>query len=181
MSITPTQLDYDRAIRAYVKLATSLPYVIQANANFPVPTGDYATALLINDSKQGFDISNDDYNEINDNFDSKTYSNHLMQYSIQIYRASNALELARQLSLFFGTPDGRHHLQTNNLVLLDWSEVRNLDSVIDGQFERRSSIDLTFGMITTYEQTLERIASVDIDVSLQDSQILTDQTSITEE
>lgn len=168
MAVSPTELDYDRLVRSYVKVATGLPYVIPANSNAPAPTGSYATALLFSDDRNGFSSINSTFNDINDNFDYVINDNHEMIYSIQIYRASNALGLARQLSYYHQTPNGQYELQSRGLVIINWSTIRNIDLVTDGEYERRSSIDITFGLVSRTDQVVERLIESTINLDETD-------------
>ena len=173
MAIVPAQLDFDRAVRGFVKLALNVP-VIPANANFPAPTGSYATALLMNEVKQGFDFNDNIYNSEPDNIRVVTSSNQIVTYSIQVYRDTNVLGMVRLLQLFCGTPSGRYYLQKNNMTIIDWSNVRNLTTVIDSEMEPRASVDLTFGMVFDYSQDVERINSVDVNTKIETSGIIDD-------
>ena len=65
MAINPAQIDYDRLVRAYIKAATGLSYVIPGNANSPAPTDPYASVLLITDSSDGFSYNKSIYNDTN--------------------------------------------------------------------------------------------------------------------
>ena len=162
--ITPTKLEYDRTIRGYVKLATGLAHVIPGNANSPAPLVPYATALSINDIKQGFSYGQHTFDNLRDKITVKSRSNQIVTYSIQIYRADNALELARLLTLYAATPSGQYYLEKNQLVLTNWSTLRNLDKVIqDKEYERRSGVDLTFSLVASISQTIDRIAEVNIE------------------
>ena len=178
MAIVPTALDLDRSIRGYVKLALGGIPVIPANANFPAPTGAYATALQIDDLRQGFSFNEVTYNQATDKNTIKTSSNRLVKYSIQVYRAADALGLARLLSFFSATPSGEYYLDINYLTIVDWSDIRNLTTVIDGEMEPRASIDITFGQVVTYSQETDRIVEVAIDSSLEDSNIINDSKTI---
>ena len=164
--ISPTKLDYDRAIRGYVKLATGLAYVIPGNDNSPAPEVPYASALSINDVKQGFTYGQHRFDSIDDKVIVNSRSNQRVTYSIQIYRAENALELARLLTLYAATPTGQYYLEKNKLVLTNWSIIRNLDKVIqDKEYERRASVDLTFSLVASIQETINRIAEVNIELN----------------
>lgn len=179
MGIVPSELDLNRAIRGYIKSALNIP-VLPANSNYPAPTGSYATALQVSDMRNGFSFSDTTYNSITDKIEATIFSNRLLTYSIQIYRDSNVLGLARLLSFWGSTPSGEYYLNTNNLALIDWSNVRDLTSLIDGESEPRASIDLTFGKVVAYEQEVDRIASIDVNYSIQDSDIINDNNQIGE-
>lgn len=164
--IDPTELAYDRAIRGYVKLTTGLKYVIPGNENAPAPEVPYASALSIHDVKQGFTYGQHRFDDINDKVIVNSRSNQRVTYSIQIYRADNALELARLLTLYAATPTGQYYLETHKMVLTNWSTIRNLDKVIqDKEYERRAAVDLTFSLVASIEETINRIAEVDIALS----------------
>jgi len=166
MAINPTQLDYDRLVRAYVKAATGLAYVIPGNANSPAPTVPYASALLINDSNDGFSYNKAIYNEINGNFDNTTYDSRRLTYSIQIYRASNAMGIARGLAYYQSTPNGKYELQRNGLVLINWTNPVITDLLTDGEYESRA----TFGLISSTEQTIERLIEVTLNSDISDGE-----------
>lgn len=164
MSIIPLQLDYDRAVRGYIKLATGLNYVIKANSNAPAPTDSYATALLIGESKDGFNSNTKTYDNENDIIINKSQSNSILNYSIQIYRSKNAMQDIRELSFFHGTPNGRHYLLLNNLVIIDISVIKEISAVIDGEFERRATIDISFGLVSSCLQDIGVIKSIDVEI-----------------
>ena len=123
MSVIPTELDYDRSVRAYIKAATGLLYVVPGNANAPAPTVGYASALLINDSSDGFAWNKSTYNDINENYEYNTYDSRQLIYSIQIYRDSNVLGIARGLASYHTTPNGQYELLKNGLVITNFSDV----------------------------------------------------------
>lgn len=175
--LVPTGVDIDRAVRGYVKSALSMP-VIAANANFPAPAGQYATALLIYEEKNGFNSNNFDYSPANDKINFISSSNHYLTYSIQIYRGDNANENARELSVYFGTPAGQFYLQKNNLTVIDWSIIRNLTTVIDGEMEQRSSIDIIFGVVVKNSQEIDRIVEVDVGIELNSAKNILDNINI---
>ena len=179
MSLQPNDIDYDRAVREYVQLATGLSAVVRANTNNPAPTSSYATVLMISSTKQGFNSIESTYDTVNDNIINDITSNNLIQYSIQIYRDNNCLGLIRQLTMFFGTDTGRYFLQKNNLVLLDWSSERDTSIVTDGEFENRASVDITFGLVVSLTETVNSLVSSEINIDLDDETILEDSINIT--
>lgn len=179
MALVPEQLDLNRVIRGYVKSALNIP-VIPSNANFPAPTETYATALQISDLRDGYSFNDNVYNQTEDKNIITTYSNRQVTYSIQIYRDSNVLGLARFLSFYAATPNGEYYLSKNGLTLIDWSNIRDLTTLIDAEMEPRASIDLTFGQVVTFTQEVNRMVEINIDSSFEDSDIINDHNKIGE-
>ncbi len=177
--LTPSELDLNRSIRGYVKSALNIP-VIPSNANFPAPTGSYATVLQISDLRDGFSFGDHTYNQGTDKTTISVSSNRIITFSIQIYRDSNVLGLARLLSFYGSTPNGEYYLAKNCLTLVDWSNIRDLTTVVDAEMEPRASIDLTFGQVVTYSQETDRIVEIDIASSYQDSNVINDNNHIGE-
>lgn len=177
--LVPNELDLNRKIRGYVKLALGMP-VITSNVNFPAPTGSYATALQISDLRQGFSFGDNTYNQTTDKTTVSVSSNRIITFSIQIYRDANVLGLARLLSFYGATPAGEYYLAKNGLTLIDWSNIRDLTTLVDAEMEPRASIDLTFGQVVTYSQETDRIVEIDIASSYQDSKIINDNNHIGE-
>jgi len=181
MAVIPTQLDFDRQVRGYIKAATGLTYVIPGNSNFPAPTEPYATALLITDTRDGFSHIKSQYNDTNGNFDFNIGDNHQMVYSIQIYRSSDALGLTRGLSYYHQTPIGQYELLSRGLVIINWSEITNTDLVTDGNFERRATINMTFGIVSHTPQVVERLVESTINIEMTDgSNDISDTITVTE-
>jgi hypothetical protein len=170
MAINPAQIDYDRLVRAYIKAATGLSYVIPGNANSPAPTDPYASVLLITDSSDGFSYNKSIYNDANGNFDNTTFDSRRLTYSIQIYRSSNSMGIARGLAYYHSTPNGRYELQKNGLVVINWNNPINTDLLTDGEFESRATIEMTFGLISSTDQIIERLIEVTINSDISDGE-----------
>jgi hypothetical protein len=161
MSALPLNIDYERLIRGYVKLATGLPNVIPGNYKAPRPSAEYATVTPISNKKLGFSSYCSLYNEQTDDITYTTSSTNVKKFSVQIY-SLNSHDLAECLPQFFETPVGEYYLVMNGLSVIDWSDARQTDFVTDGQYEKRSTVELTFVVTKNITQTIQNLESAEI-------------------
>lgn len=178
--ITPSFIELDRSIRQYVKQAINVEHVIQGNTNSPAPTNQYATALMLSNHKHGSSCYQPIYDPLTDTYTINVTSNHHIIYRIQIYRNDDPLMLARTLADYSALEEAQGFLNKNNLILLDQSEVNMIDSLQDSAFEKRASIDLTFGYISTLRQVVNSLDRIDIVVKEQSAGIIQDHITIKE-
>ena len=177
-TLSPTFIDYDRLIRSYVKLCTGLEYVIQGNTNAPSPTVPYASVLMISNFKRGTNWDTHTFNALNDNFDSEFFSQHMMQYRVQVYKAPDAQSILLQLVMYYDQPDAALFMQQNGLYFLSSGDIKRIDQVISSEYEVRASVDLNFMLISKLSTVIDKIASAEIDISTQSSIIINNDISI---
>lgn len=163
--------DYQKEVRWYVAEATGIPrnFVLKGNQNSPAPKPEpYATVLLIEAKRK--DLASDYYTK-NENDDDFTLIHRYLvkpKFSIQIYRASNAIEIVNRLAVYHELICGQYYLQQHDLFVRAYSSVRDLSVIQGSAYEYRASVDLTFETVIAEKEAIRAIEAVHIDVSKTD-------------
>lgn len=181
MASSPTQLELERKIRAYVAIATGMApeSVIPGNDNHPAPNSFYATVLALPKEKMGLDTYRSHRDEGDENIVFDINGNRLAGFSVQFYRSIQAFDAAESLIGFAETPLGNNTLGELGLVWGKNSEVRNLSKVMSDQYEPRAQVDIYFQVSESREQIIPIIKSGNIDIKEDaEGHIITDQVQV---
>lgn len=180
MAATPTQQELDRKARAFVVQATGLSQnkVIPGNDPHPEPRGSYATVLEITKLGSGID------SEVARETGATTFrldhkGRRSITYSVQFYR-DGAADFIEGLLSYAATTPGQVWLAEQNLTWALAGPVTNLDTVINSKFEIRRAVDITFRYQSVRQVDINAIGSVEIDMTLSDSNDLTETVEVTD-
>ena len=170
MANDPLHVDLLRSVRAMIAEATGIAKknVIPGNDNAPAPNSLYATVLAFSITGEGLDseVPRDAEDETKTDLNLK--GNRIGSFSIQFFRSGAADAVENLLS--FGTSSvGQIWLEENNLTWRKASDVRILDDVMGSKWEERRSIDIELKYTSTRVDTVNSIASVEMEIKLTDT------------
>lgn len=159
------QLDsvLNKFMRDTVDLILGTPnYTIRAmQSNAPRPTGAYGDAFLLNSYQDSFEqneYANQPEGELL-NYTSKVLVNYT--YSVNFYRAG-ALDNAHKVKQGLARESIRELFKVAGLGLGERSQVRDLSLSLDGIWEQRATLDITFSAVGVDSDIINSIVSVDI-------------------
>lgn len=171
--LRPNTETIEDTVMAMVAEGGGVATVIPANepVTFPAPSGLYATVLLIDEPESGVPYSRRARHD-DDTIAITTARTARGQYSVQWYR-TGAQDAARRFAVWIRSPAGAQWLRDRHITLNRVSDVRRLDVValdVTGgdEWEERAGVDVVLGYLVTLEQTVDAIASADINVQLND-------------
>jgi len=171
--LRPNTETIEDAVMALVAEGGGVAAVIPANEpeTFPAPAGPYATVLLINEIERGDPYSQRTRND-DDSLTITTVRTARGRYSVQWYR-TGAQDAARRFAIWVRSPGGTQWMLERNLTLNRVSDIRRLDAVAldvsaGDEWEERAGVDLDLGYLVTLEETADAIATVGINVHVDD-------------
>jgi len=181
MANDPLKADLEKAVRALVAQATGLDvdtHVIPGNDNGPAPNELYASVLTITVIGDGIDsevdrvVSGDPTQT-----DLEMKGSRIGVFSIQAYRtgAQDALET---LLSYGASSVGQIWLAENGLTWRKAGDIRNLDSVMATKWEERRAMDLELKYTSTRSDRVNTLATVEIDIIMDDSITIEDTTEV---
>ena len=178
---SPSHIDLLRSVRAMVAEATGIPNsnVIPGNDNHPAPNSLYATVLIISITGEGIDseVARDADDDTETDLNIK--GNRIGNFSVQIFRAGAADAIESLLS-FGASSVGQIWLEENNLTWRKASDTRILDAVMGSKWEERRSVDIELKYTSTKVDTVNSLASAEINIELTDSIDTTETEEVTE-
>ena len=168
MANTPTHATISAAVRALVAEATGIASsaVIPADDNHPAPNGLYATVLASSIRMEGLDSET-----VSDNSGDDTQSdigitgNRIGSFSVQFYR-SGANQAILDMIQYPSSSVGQIFMAENNITLRSMGEGRDIKAIMGSKYEERQQIDIEIGWINTKTDTVNSLASANIDINM---------------
>ena len=177
MTVSPTQQDFERVVRAFVAEGSGLEKnrVIEGNKNAPSPNELYATVLLIDDGEIGTNqvINRDSGRAPGElNIDTQVIGSNVARFSVQFYR-TGAVDACKCFRKYKSTPNGQIFLKKNNITLKLGSQVQRIDDIISDKFEERARIEIEVRYLDQTVQSFDSIGTVNFDACHNDGGDLT--------
>ena len=164
--ISPTTDVLEAEIRAIVAAGSGLDFdthVLPGKDSFGAPNDLYATVLMITDPEIGTPSTTitDDGTTLEEHT-TRTVS---ARYSVQWVR-KGARDAARRFAVWRASAEGLHAVNQRNLTVLPVSGIRQLDTLVDEEWEERVGMDVDIGYLESLTQAVDGAASTDIDIDL---------------
>lgn len=165
--ISPTTININDVMHDYVVGATGLAgdHVLFAQNNAPSPNDQYASINLITSAKIGESATKYGNNAAVELSDFTLRDHAYAVFSVQVLRG-DAMQTARALKSYHNTPAGQLLLEQLGVTFKRVSEIRNIAAVFGGRFEDRVGLDFEFYYDETVTQTVNSLASVEIDINV---------------
>lgn len=159
MTLDPTVLEIDRAVRGYVAAGSGIEakLVIEANRDGPAPArGLYATVFPFNRRSRGtrWTVDRGVPAEV------QIQGEYIATYSVQWLNAG-ARAAAQQFTGWVGTPASLRRATDGRFAFVRISEIRDISNVIESEWEERMNADLVIGYVQALDATITRFAAPD--------------------
>jgi len=177
----PLQNTIDVAVREFVSLASGLnsSLVIPGDDNHPAPNEPYATVENIITIGVGIDSEVPTEGPTTTETTLKHKGTRTIKYSVQFYRDGSADNVEGLLS-YASTTLGQLFLAQNNLTWKMAGDIRNISSVMGSEYEERRSVDIELRYISRRTIDINRIGSVEIDLTMSDSTDINEVIEVTD-
>ena len=169
VNYSPTQDELEKRLREIIALGSRLPrsMVIDANKNAPDPKATYATILLITDNRRGWGTHI--YIDRKEDEDVDEYASECREAVYDItWFGDESVDCAKEFSKWLTSSPGILAAQRRKITFVGYTEVRQNDQVVDGQWEKRAIITITFAYDLVAVHNVGRIESVEIIVNKDD-------------
>ena len=168
MANLPLHATITAAVRALVSEATGIAgsAVIPADDNHPAPNGLYSTVLGSTIRMEGLDSET-----VSDNSGDDTQSdigikgNRIGFFSVQFYR-TGANDAVMDLIQYPSSSVGQIYMAGQGLTLRRMGEARDIKAIMGSKYEERQQIDIEIGWINTKADTVNSLASANIDINM---------------
>lgn len=165
----------NKLLRDSINLILNEPeYAVRAKqSGAPRKTGPYASVDLLTSLSVGYEQR--ELTNAGQDLESSISGSYLLTYSINFHRDS-ALDNGFKIRTLLFSDQIKELFKVAGVGLVSRSEVRNLTSVIDSNWEERAQFDITVNAINTDTETLISVLSVTIPAEFQNSGIVYNQT-----
>ena len=153
---TPTIDSVSESFRGSIPASVDIPCVEGNSDVNRLPSGIYATALLIASRQDGTAVANRN--------NTASVREHVLQYSVQFYR-DGAFQRACEYKAFMES--GVHEYDG----LFDYfrsSDVQRLDTVISLEFEERAQLTVEIRVVFKLDDAVDSVATSGINVDIEE-------------
>lgn len=165
--VNPNSLTRNRRVQTYLAAAMGIPgpRVIKGkDAGNPAPNELYATYIILADRELGVDNIRTTAKGDGTLMDHSIRGEREVTYSVQTYR-EGAEDAIRRLQNFHLRPDGERALFQNSLFFNEIGDIREIGSIISGEWEERFATEIIFTVVTTDTDEINSIGSVGITIN----------------